>query len=476
MQPLLTTSFSVNVAGSRTAYSSSRDIFAGLATDHKVDKAFSTNLESQVAWWSVDLLVRTKIHMIRIVTAVGYKKSDFEGLELRVGEGHPTDEPNRLVAKWKPTNDIVQVMTCPRATRGRFVTLKLRRKSSILSFREVEVYNGPLIDVDECEIPGVCPKKLKCVNLPISYTCECQDGYKPRPGNSTDCLDIDECAAAKNACPLKNTYCLNTVGSYKCLCSPGYSPVYNDTKLSSCRDVDECANLSLHSCPTNHSKCINEMGSYRCGCDEGYRKLWSSEYRDQDINCIDENECESNQHNCGANSMCFNTEGSYDCSCKSGFESTSHDGRNCRDYDECANLISPCGLNEACINTAASYECSCQEGFQENKEGICEDVDECSKDNGCDKGAYCENTVGGYNCVCKEGYKKTEDGSCKETCLVDCGENSYCSHGHCSCLSGYTKDSFSSLCFPEALIGSSSSLRYSLTVSFVSLGYLLLGY
>ena len=47
--------------------------------------------------------------------------------------------------------------------------------------------------------------------------------------------DIDECAAAKNACPLKNTYCLNTVGSFKCLCSPGYSPVYNDTQLSSCR-------------------------------------------------------------------------------------------------------------------------------------------------------------------------------------------------------------------------------------------------
>ena len=43
-----------------------------------------------------------------------------------------------------------------------------------------------------------------------------------------------------------------------------------------------------------------------------------------------ENECESNQHNCGANSMCFNNEGSYECSCKSGFESTSHDGRNCR--------------------------------------------------------------------------------------------------------------------------------------------------
>lgn len=41
------------------------------------------------------------------------------------------------------------------------------------------------------------------------------------------------------------------------------------------------------------------------------------------------------------------------------------------------------------------------------------DLDECSKDNGCDKGAYCENTVGGYNCVCKEGYKKTEDGSCE---------------------------------------------------------------
>lgn len=53
-------------------------------------------------------------------------------------------------------------------------------------------------------------------------------------------------------------------------------------------DVDECTNSSLYSCPTNHSKCINEMGSYRCGCDEGYRKLWSSEYRDQDISCIGE--------------------------------------------------------------------------------------------------------------------------------------------------------------------------------------------
>lgn len=42
--------------------------------------------------------------------------------------------------------------------------------------------------VDECKVPSICPKNLKCVNLPISFTCECRDGYRPRAGNSTDCL------------------------------------------------------------------------------------------------------------------------------------------------------------------------------------------------------------------------------------------------------------------------------------------------
>ena len=49
------------------------------------DEAFTTDMDREEPWWTVDLLIKTKIHMVRIVTAVGYKKSDFEGLELKVG-------------------------------------------------------------------------------------------------------------------------------------------------------------------------------------------------------------------------------------------------------------------------------------------------------------------------------------------------------------------------------------------------------
>lgn len=51
----------------------------------ETDEAFTSNMEHDAPWWSVDLLIKTKIHMVRIVTAIGYKKSDFEGLELLAG-------------------------------------------------------------------------------------------------------------------------------------------------------------------------------------------------------------------------------------------------------------------------------------------------------------------------------------------------------------------------------------------------------
>jgi len=66
-------------------------------------------------------------------------------LLITSGEGLPADQKNRLVAKCKPTDEPVQVITLEKKTWTRFVTLMLNRKKSILSFREVEVYNGPLI-------------------------------------------------------------------------------------------------------------------------------------------------------------------------------------------------------------------------------------------------------------------------------------------------------------------------------------------
>lgn len=37
-------------------------------------------------WWSVDLLTKIQIHLIRIITDVGYKPKDFKGLYVLVGK------------------------------------------------------------------------------------------------------------------------------------------------------------------------------------------------------------------------------------------------------------------------------------------------------------------------------------------------------------------------------------------------------
>jgi len=34
------------------------------------------------------------------------------------------------------------------------------------------------VDVDECKKPDICPYNSRCENLPGSYSCECDDGYK----------------------------------------------------------------------------------------------------------------------------------------------------------------------------------------------------------------------------------------------------------------------------------------------------------
>ena len=44
-----------------------------------------------------------------------------------------------------PTKESVQTITLPKDTKARYVTLELKRANAILKFREVEVYNGPLL-------------------------------------------------------------------------------------------------------------------------------------------------------------------------------------------------------------------------------------------------------------------------------------------------------------------------------------------
>lgn len=61
-----------------------------------------------------------------------------------------------------------------------------------------------------------------------------------------------------------------------------------------------------------NTKCVNKLGSYECECLNGYKRL-------DKYNCVEIDECKSNQHSCHENADCINTIGSYDCRCKEGY-------------------------------------------------------------------------------------------------------------------------------------------------------------
>lgn len=59
--------------------------------------------------------------------------------------GSVFNKGNRVASLDNPTKEPVQTITLPNDTKARFVTLELKRKNAILKFREVEIYNGPLL-------------------------------------------------------------------------------------------------------------------------------------------------------------------------------------------------------------------------------------------------------------------------------------------------------------------------------------------
>ncbi|XP_044143744.1 vitamin K-dependent protein S-like isoform X1 [Bufo gargarizans] len=117
-------------------------------------------------------------------------------------------------------------------------------------------------DINECEDPekvkGGCSQR--CVNIPGSYRCACEDGYYLLPDKHT-CSDRDECEFSPVICG--GAQCRNTPGKYECECEAGYR--FN-TSSKVCEDVDECADDICS------QVCVNTPGSYKCYC-EGRKKL-----------------------------------------------------------------------------------------------------------------------------------------------------------------------------------------------------------
>ncbi|RWS06923.1 hypothetical protein B4U79_08827 [Dinothrombium tinctorium] len=314
-------------------------------------------------------------------------------------------------------------------------------------------------DINECDTPNACMPNQRCENIPGAFRCYCRIGFT-LDMSSGQCVDINECQLNLHNCD-EFQRCDNTIGSFYCArelhCGTGYT--YNSDR-GICEDDDECA-LGTHNCIDGFD-CLNVQGSFRCNpapCPDGEVRLQSGNCANTSCGtglrfdrrtetCIDINECQKNP--CRKYETCHNTFGSYRCipnvKCDVGFQ-LNKEGDACEDIDECETGAHTCNAGQNCRNTQGSYFCECISGFIKNRDGQCEDIDECALPNlnSCkSKNAKCENLPGSYRCFCNSGFHADENGMCVDTdecrdipnlCSHIC-RNTYGSF-QCQCERGY---------------------------------------
>ncbi|XP_052802143.1 scavenger receptor cysteine-rich type 1 protein M160-like isoform X2 [Mya arenaria] len=125
-------------------------------------------------------------------------------------------------------------------------------------------------DVNECSATRCIGANEKCVNLPGTYECECQDGHI----NYLDGSCVRECQQDKHGeicnltCHCTGEHARNEservcdIKTGSCFCEPGWAG-YECTE-----DVNECLNETI--CISANTDCRNTDGDYVCECIEGY--------------------------------------------------------------------------------------------------------------------------------------------------------------------------------------------------------------
>ncbi|PAA53474.1 hypothetical protein BOX15_Mlig002622g1, partial [Macrostomum lignano] len=112
------------------------------------------------------------------------------------------------------------------------------------------------VDIDECEIDGVCQSHSTCSNLIGGYKCDCDAGYQLNAEGR--CQDIRYCVS--NSDCLRLAACIGNL----CTCNRGYK----GDGVRTCVDIDECS-MGIHDCSPN-ATCTNNPGSFTCACKNGY--------------------------------------------------------------------------------------------------------------------------------------------------------------------------------------------------------------
>ncbi|CAI5448236.1 unnamed protein product [Caenorhabditis angaria] len=333
--------------------------------------------------------------------------------------------------------------------------------------------------------------------------CSCRAGYDLAP-DGYGCVDRNECLSSLKPC-LPSEECHNTRGSYYCqrritrlISSPSLrtnrvnryrmrddpnSRTYSNQlreaqghpettcpygwtfQNNHCVDIDECATM-MDDC-IEGQRCLNIPGSFKCirtlSCGTGYAMDSATEQ------CKDVDECNLGAHDCGVLYQCRNTQGSYRCDpkkCGDGELQNPQTGEctsitcphgyypkngMCNDIDECS-LGDKCSPTEECVNTPGSYRCQqkgnlCTYGYEVNEAtGFCEDINECNQ--GVCGSMECSNLPGTYKCKCLSGYefndakKKCEDiDECKKFAGHVCDLSAECINTigsfECKCKEGF---------------------------------------
>lgn len=168
--------------------------------------------------------------------------------------------------------------------------------------------------------------------------------------------------------------CVNS----QCECSPGWQGngivcIIDDFLTSNifknCVDIDECQTDQI--CGGENFECQNSAGSFQCICSPGFVSTPNG--------CVDLDECSEGVVCRGGNtSVCVNKHGGFECQCAKGYTGHPESQEGCVDIDECDTPELYCGNKSKCLNTQGSYLCECFEGYEQVRNSTqCVDFNEC---------------------------------------------------------------------------------------------------
>ncbi|XP_069099927.1 matrilin-4 isoform X1 [Pleurodeles waltl] len=256
-------------------------------------------------------------------------------------------------------------------------------------------FQDKLCEVDMCtEMDHGC--EHTCVNVPDSYYCECNPGYRLGEDGKS-CSLIDMCAEMDHGCA---HICVSVPGSYHCECKPNYK---RNEDGKSCSPVDMCTEMD-HGC--DHT-CVSVPGSYYCECNPGYR------LGEDGKSCSLIDLCAEGKHGC--EHICVSSPGSYLCRCRAGYY-LNQDKKTCTMIDYCSFGNHSC--QHKCVSVLNGYFCRCNEGYALQGDGkTCQANDLCNVvEHGCE--FQCVSTPGSYHCICPEGRQLKDDGKTCDGCAT----------------------------------------------------------